>query len=66
MPVRFDSRMTHTAAPPETQAVIRARIESELAGGAPTGLYPYCRESAIMFDQRWTLIIGRKPIAGRA
>ena len=66
MPVRFDSRMTHTAAPPETQAVIRARIESELAGGAPTGLYPYRRESAIMFDQRWTLIIGRKPIAGRA
>lgn len=60
-PVRLDIWMTHTATPPETQAVIRAQMEADLAGGAPTGFYPYRQNSAIMFDQRWTLIIGRKP-----
>ncbi len=61
MPVRLDNWMAHTATPPETQAVIRAQMEADLAGGAPTGFYPYRQNSAIMFDQRWTLIIGRKP-----
>lgn len=66
MPVRLDSWMAHTATPPETQALIRAQMEAELTGGAPTGFYPYRQNSAIMFDQRWTLIIGRKPAAGQA
>ncbi len=66
MPVQLDSWMAHTATPPETQAVIRAQMEADLAGGAPTGFCPYRRESAIMFDQRWVLIIGRKPLAGQA
>lgn len=66
MPVRLDSCMAHTATPPETQAVIRARMEADLAGGAPTGFYPYRQNSAIMFDQRWTLIIGRKPLGTQA
>lgn len=66
MPVRLDSWMAHTATLPETQALIRAQMEAELTGGAPTGFYPYRRNSAIMFDQRWTLIIGRKPTADQA
>ncbi len=66
MPVRLDNWMAYTATPPETQALIRAQMEAELTGGAPTGFYPYRQNSAIMFDQRWTLIIGRKPAADQA
>ena len=63
MTVNLDNWMDHTATPSEAQALIRARMEADLAGGTPTGFYPYRREAAIMFDQRWVLIIGQKPVA---
>ena len=35
-------------------------MKAELAGGSKTGFSPYSKESQIMFDHRWLLLIGKK------
>lgn len=35
-------------------------MNKELTGGAKTGFAPYLKETQIMFDHRWLLLIGEK------
>lgn len=60
MPVHLDAWMQHTDTPPAAQSLICRQMEEELSGGAKTGFSPYRREGEILFDQKWTLCIGRK------
>lgn len=50
--------VTHT--PEDVRKVIRAAMETELAGGKKTGFAPYRKENGIGFDHKWILITGRK------
>lgn len=60
IPVILQNWMDHTATPPEVQAQIKAKMERDIAGGTPTGFYPYRDGSEIQFNQRWVLLIGHK------
>ena len=60
MPVVLQSWLEHTKAPPEIQAQIKDKMLDEMNGGGKTGLAPYVHKSALCFDQRWVLLIGKK------
>lgn len=60
IPVILQNWMDHTATPPEVQAQIKAKMERDVAGGTPTGFYPYRDGSEIQFNQRRVLLIGHK------
>ena len=60
MPVILQNWMDHTATPPEIRAQIKTKMEQDIAGGTPTGFYPYYDGSEIRFNQRWVLLIGHK------
>lgn len=60
MPMVLQNWLDHTETPEPIQNEIKTRMEEELAGGEKTGFAPYRDGTAIKFDHRWVLIIGRK------
>ena len=44
----------------QREEIVR-RMEAELEGGERTGFSPYRKDGGIYYNQRWILIIGRKP-----
>ena len=49
--------MELTDTPEEIQREIVELMENDLAGGRKTGFSPYIKNSQIMFDHRWLLLI---------
>ena len=60
VPVNLTSWMKLTDTPEGVQKEITNLMKAELAGGSKTGFPPYNKESQIMFDHRWLLLIGEK------
>ncbi len=60
VPVNLKSWMELTGTPVEVQKEITGLMEAELEGGSQTGFSTYRKESQIMFDHRWLLVIGVK------
>lgn len=58
--VNLKSWMELTDTPEDVQKEITNLMKAELAGGSKTGFSPYKKESQIMFDHRWLLLIGEK------
>lgn len=60
VPVNLKSWMELTDTPEDVQKEITNLMKAELAGGGKTGFSPYIKDSQIMFDHRWLLLIGVK------
>lgn len=60
VPVNLNSWLELTDTPEDVQKEITDLMKAELAGGSKTGFSPYNKESQIMFDHRWLLLIGKK------
>lgn len=60
VPVNLKKWMELTDTPEEIQREIVELMENDLAGGRKTGFSPYIKNSQIMFDHRWLLLIGIK------
>ena len=60
VPVNLKSWMELTDTPEDVQKEITNLMKTELEGGRKTGFSPYKKESQIMFDHRWLLLIGEK------
>jgi len=60
VPVNLNSWLELTDTPEDVQKEITDLMKAELAGGSKTGFSPYKKESQIMFDHRWLLLIGEK------
>ena len=60
VPVNLKSWMKLTGTPEDVQKSITDLMEAELAGGSKTGFSPYIKDSQIMFDHRWLLLIAIK------
>ena len=60
VPVNLKSWMELTGTPEDVQKSITDLMEAELAGGSKTGFSPYIKDSQIMFDHRWLLLIAIK------
>lgn len=60
VPVNLKSWMELTGTPENVQKEITNLMKAELAGSSKTGFSPYNKESQIMFDHRWLLLIGVK------
>lgn len=60
VPVNLKSWMELTDTPEDVQEEIANLMKAELSGGSKTGFSPYMKESQIMFDHRWLLLIGVK------
>ena len=62
VPVNLKNWMELTDTPENVQKEITNLMKAELAGGSKTGFSPYnsVKESQIMFDHRWLLLIGEK------
>ena len=58
--VNLKSWMELTDTPEDVQKEITNLMKAELAGGSKTGFSPYNKDSQIMFDHRWLLLIGEK------
>jgi len=60
--VSLDAWMQLTQTPDALQAQIAGRMAAELAGGPATGFSPYRVDGRLFFNQRWLLLIGKKPL----
>ena len=60
VPVNLKKWMELTDTLEEIQREIVELMENDLAGGRKTGFSPYIKNSQIMFDHRWLLLIGIK------
>ena len=60
VPVNLQSWMNLTDTPDDIQKEIVKLMKEDLAGGRKTGFSPYIKDSEIMFDHRWLLLIGIK------
>ncbi|MDC7290131.1 class I SAM-dependent methyltransferase [Blautia schinkii] len=60
VPVNLKSWMELTGTPEDVQKEIIDLMKNDLAGGSKTGFSPYNKDSQIMFDHRWLLLIGVK------
>ena len=60
VPVNLKSWMNLTDTPEEVQKKITDLMQTDLSGGSKTGFSPYNKDSQIMFDHRWLLLIGIK------
>jgi ubiquinone/menaquinone biosynthesis C-methylase UbiE len=46
--------------PPKTRQAIRAELEAEIEGGAPTGMRPLIREDELYLTQSWAIVVAQK------
>lgn len=60
VPVNLKSWMELMDTPEDVQKEITNLMKAELAGGSKTGFSPYIKDSQIMFEHRWLLLIGVK------
>lgn len=60
VPVELKNWMDLTGTPEDTQKEITDLMKADLSGGCKTGFSPYIKDSKIMFDHRWLLLIGIK------
>lgn len=60
VPVNLKNWMELTETPKDIQEEIVGLMKNDLSGGDKTGFSPYIKESQIMFDHRWLLLIGVK------
>lgn len=60
VPVNLRSWMELTDTSEDVQKEIVDLMKNDLAGGNKTGFSPYVKDSQIMFDHRWLLLIGIK------
>ena len=60
VPVELKKWMDLTGTPEDTQKEITDLMKADLSGGCKTGFSPYIKDSKIMFDHRWLLLIGIK------
>ena len=60
VPVNLKSWMELTDTPEDVQKEITNLMKVELVGGSKTGFSPYIKDSQIMFDHRWLLLIAIK------
>ena len=60
VPVNLKSWMELTDTSEDVQEEITNLMKAELEGGRKTGFSPYNKDSQIMFDHRWLLLIGVK------
>ena len=60
VPVNLKSWMELTGTPEDVQKGITNLMNAELEGDSKTGFSPYIKDSQIMFDHRWLLLIGIK------
>lgn len=60
MPVNLKNWMELTGTVEAVQKEITELMKADLAGNSKTGFSPYRKDSQIMFDHRWLLLIGIK------
>ena len=60
MPIILQNWMEHTETSLVTQSAIIAKMKDDIQGGMKTGFHPYVKNSQILFNQRWMLIVGQK------
>lgn len=60
VPVKLKNWLELTDTPEDIQEEITKLMKNDLSGGCKTGFSPYIKESQIMFDHRWLLLIGIK------
>lgn len=60
VPVNLKSWMELTDTPEATKKEIVDLMRADISGGSKTGFAPYSKESQILFDHRWLLLIGIK------
>lgn len=60
VPVNLESRMELTDTPDNVRKEIVDLMKKDLSGGDKTGFSPYIKDSQIVFDHRWLLLIGIK------
>ena len=59
--VHVETWMDLTDTPQDAQVTIRQAMEADLAGGAPTGMRPSCKDGELVFSHAWVILVGRKP-----
>lgn len=57
---KLENWLELTSTPPEMRDKIRKLMKADIAGGEKTGFYPYVENGEIIYDQRWTMVIGIK------
>lgn len=62
-PIPFERWLEQSAPPEEVAAQLRADLEAELSGGAPTGMRALREGDELRFTQRWAIVVCR-PVAG--
>ncbi|HEX6689242.1 MAG TPA: methyltransferase domain-containing protein [Solirubrobacterales bacterium] len=58
-PLPLERWLAQTQPPEEVAAQLRAELDAELSGGAPTGMRPQRRDGELYFTQRWAIAVGR-------
>jgi ubiquinone/menaquinone biosynthesis C-methylase UbiE len=56
-PLELDRWLLQTQTPAEVAGRIRAALETELAGGEPTGMRPAQADDGLSFTQRWAIAV---------
>ncbi len=59
--VHVETWMDLTDTPQDARVTIRQAMEADLAGGAPTGMRPSCKDGELVFSHAWVILVGRKP-----
>lgn len=57
-PLSLERWLAQTQPPEEVASQLRAELEAELSGGAPTGMRPQRRDGELYFTQRWAIAVG--------
>lgn len=58
-PLPLQRWLAQTEPPEEVASQLRADIEAELSGGAPTGMRPSREADELYFTQRWAIAVGQ-------
>ena len=56
----LDRWLAQAGPPAHAADAVRAALEAELDGGAPTGMRPHLHDGALHFTQRWAILVGEK------
>jgi SAM-dependent methyltransferase len=58
-PILLERWLSQTQAPEDVASRLRADLEAEISGGAPTGMRASHRADELYFTQRWAIAVGR-------
>lgn len=59
-PLPLQRWLAQTRPPEEVASQLRAELEAELSGGAPTGMRPHREADELCFTQRWAIAVGQR------